>query len=55
MGDRQVVPCSLQFPMQPRARFGGAMLYVTLADKVPALAFSLVQNHPVSDCDKPTE
>jgi prophage maintenance system killer protein len=55
MGDRHVLPCFLQCPMQPRARFGGAVLYLTLADKVSSLAFSLVLNHPVSDCNKPTE
>jgi death on curing protein len=39
---------------QPRASFGGAELYPTLADKAAALAFSLVRNHPFSDGNKRT-
>jgi death-on-curing protein len=39
---------------QPRARFGGRSLYPKLADKVAALAYSLVMNHPFADGNKRT-
>jgi death on curing protein len=37
---------------QPRAAFGGAELYPTLADKAAALLYSLVLNHPFFDGNK---
>ena len=37
---------------QPKATFGGADLYPTLADKAAALCFSLVRNHPFVDGNK---
>jgi death-on-curing protein len=37
---------------QPRAAFGGQDLYPTLADKVAALGFSLINNHPFIDGNK---
>jgi death on curing protein len=37
---------------QPRATFGSADLHATLAQKVAALAFSIVQNHPFLDGNK---
>jgi death-on-curing protein len=33
---------------QPRATFGAADLYPTVAEKASALGFSLIQNHPSS-------
>lgn len=36
----------------PRATFGGADLYPTVAEKAAALCFSLVQNHPFVDGNK---
>jgi len=37
---------------QPRATFGGQDLYVSIAEKAAALAFSLIQNHPFIDGNK---
>ena len=37
---------------QPRATFGGADLYPTLADKAAALGYSLALNHPFVDGNK---
>ncbi len=37
---------------QPQAAFGGADLYTSLAEKAPALCFSLVLNHPFIDGNK---
>ncbi len=37
---------------QPRMTFGGQDLYVTLHEKVAALGFSLVMNHPFVDGNK---
>jgi death-on-curing protein len=37
---------------QPRAAFGGEVLYPTLVEKAAALAFSLVMNHPFVDGNK---
>jgi death-on-curing protein len=37
---------------QPEMTFGGEELYPTLADKVAALCFSLVMNHPFVDGNK---
>jgi len=37
---------------QPHMAFGGAELYPTLVDKAAALAYSLVQNHPLIDGNK---
>jgi death on curing protein len=37
---------------QPRATFGGADLYATLAEKAAALGFSLALNHPFVDGNK---
>ncbi|MGZ9243496.1 MAG: type II toxin-antitoxin system death-on-curing family toxin [Candidatus Binatia bacterium] len=37
---------------QPRATFGGADLYPTVAEKASALGFSLIQNHPFVDGNK---
>ena len=39
---------------QPRAGFGGKELYLDIADKAAALAFSLVRNHPFVDGNKRT-
>jgi death-on-curing protein len=39
---------------QPRAFFGGTDLYPDLAEKVAALVFSLVRNHPFADGNKRT-
>ena len=39
---------------QPRMTFGGKELYPTLVEKVTALGFSLVQNHPFVDGNKRT-
>lgn len=37
---------------QPYMTFGGKDLYPTLADKVAALGYSLIQNHPFVDGNK---
>jgi len=37
---------------QPRQTFGGEDLYPTLVDKVAALGFALIQNHPFIDGNK---
>jgi len=37
---------------QPRASFGGNDLYPSLEEKAAALAFSLIQNHPLVDGNK---
>ena len=37
---------------QPKATFGGIDLYPTLVEKVAALGFALVQNHPFVDANK---
>jgi death on curing protein len=37
---------------QPQATFGGTDLYPTLVEKVAALGFSLIQNHPFVDGNK---
>jgi death-on-curing protein len=37
---------------QPKATFGGADLYPTLADKAAALCLALVQGHPFIDGNK---
>jgi death-on-curing protein len=37
---------------QPQATFGGTDLYPTLVEKVAALGFSLIQNHPFIDGNK---
>ena len=37
---------------QPRMTFGGQELYPTIAEKVSALGFSLIRNHPFVDGNK---
>ena len=37
---------------QPKATFGGVDLYPTVVEKVAALCFSLVRNHPFVDGNK---
>jgi death-on-curing protein len=37
---------------QPKAGFGGAEFYPTLADKAAALAFTIIKNHPCVDGNK---
>lgn len=37
---------------QPRATFGGNLLYTSLVEQAAALAFSLVGNHPFVDGNK---
>jgi len=37
---------------QPKATFGGVDLYPTMVEKAAALAFSLVQGHPLVDGNK---
>jgi death on curing protein len=39
---------------QPRMTFGGQDLYATIVEKAAALGFSLIQNHPFVDGNKPT-
>jgi death-on-curing protein len=39
---------------QPRMTFGGEDLYPMLADKVAALGFSIIMNHPFVDGNKRT-
>jgi len=39
---------------QPRMTFGGKDLYITLAEKATALAFSIIRNHPFLDGNKRT-
>ncbi len=39
---------------QPRMTFGSQELYPTLVEKVSALGFSLIQNHPFVDGNKRT-